>query len=99
MGKWFDGIVLSTPVEPLEIIVGKLAPYAVLGIVVCFTISGFFQIPFNGSLWVFGSGCILFLITYLAQGLLISVVTRSQQVAVIAIMSGLLPAQLSGFIF
>ncbi len=106
--EWENGsmeLLLSTPVEPLEIIVGKLAPYAVLGIVAVtfvYTISRlFFQIPFNGSLWVFGSGCILFLITYLAQGLLISVVTRSQQVAMqIAIMSGLLPAQLlSGFIF
>jgi len=44
---------------------------------------------------------VLFLVTYLAQGLLISVITRSQQVAVqMGMITGLLPAQLlSGFVF
>ncbi len=106
--EWENGsmeLLLSTPVEPIEIIVGKLAPYAVLGlsaVAFVYIISRtVFGIPFNGSLLVFGTGCILFLVTYLAQGLLISVLTRSQQIAMqIAIMSGLLPAQLlSGFIF
>lgn len=106
--EWENGsmeLLLSTPVEPLEIIVGKVAPYAVLGLsavafvyIVSRTV---FAIPFKGSLLVLSLGCILFLVTYLAQGILISVLTRSQQVAMqIAIMSGLLPAQLlSGFIF
>ncbi len=106
--EWENGsmeLLLSTPVEPLEIIVGKLAPYAVLGIgavtFVYLMSRTIFGMPFQGSLWVFGLGCILFLATYLSQGLLISVVTRKQQIAMqIAIMSGLLPAQLlSGFIF
>lgn len=106
--EWENGsmeLLLSTPIKPLEIIIGKLAPYAVLGTVgvtFVYVVSRlFFKVPFHGSIVVFGSGCILFLITYLSQGLLISVVTRSQQVAMqIAIMSGLLPAQLlSGFIF
>jgi len=106
--EWENGsmeLLLSTPVEPLEIIVGKIAPYAVLGMaavafvyVIARTVFG---IPFEGSLWVFGLGCVLFLAAYLAQGLLISVATRKQQLAMqIGIMSGLLPAQLlSGFIF
>lgn len=106
--EWENGsmeLLLSTPVEPLEIIVGKLAPYAVLCLAaVSFTyvISRIvFGIPFEGSLWVFGLGCLLFLAACLAQGLLISVVTRKQQIAMqVAMMSGLLPAQLlSGFIF
>ena len=106
--EWENGsmeLMLSTPVRPLEIIVGKLLPYGALGLIAVgfvYVISRIvFGIPFEGSLWVFGLGCILFLISYLAQGLLISVVTRSQQLAVqMAIMSGLLPAQLlSGFIF
>ena len=60
-----------------------------------------FGIPFRGNLLVFGLGCVLFLVTYLAQGLLISVLTRSQHVAMqFAMMTGLLPSQLlSGFIF
>ena len=106
--EWENGsmeLLLSTPAEPLEIIVGKLVPYAVLGIaaiVFVYLVSRtLFGIPFRGSLLVFGLGCILFLVTYLAQGLLISVITRSQHVAMqFAIMTGLLPAQLlSGFVF
>jgi len=106
--EWENGsmeLLLTTPVEPLEIIVGKLAPYAalcILAVIFIYIISRtVFALPFEGSLWVFGFGCILFLITHLAQGLLISVVTRKQQIAMqIGLMSGLLPAQLlSGFIF
>jgi ABC-2 type transport system permease protein len=106
--EWENGsmeLLLSTPIEPLEIIIGKLLPYAVLGFIAVlfiYVVSRIiFSIPFLGSLWVFGFGCALFLTCYLAQGLLISVLTRKQVLAMqIAIMSGLLPAQLlSGFIF
>lgn len=106
--EWENGsmeLLLSTPLKPLEIIVGKLTPYALLcllAVTMVYIISRtVFHIPFRGSLWILGLGTLLFLTTYLAQGLLISVLTRSQQVAIqIAIMSGMLPAQLlSGFIF
>jgi drug efflux transport system permease protein len=106
--EWENGsmeLLLTTPVEPIEIIVGKLAPYAFLGLAAVafiYLMSRFvFGIPFKGSLITYGAGCILFLATYLAQGLLISVTTRKQQIAMqIAMMSGLVPAQLlSGFIF
>jgi ABC-2 type transport system permease protein len=106
--EWENGsmeLLLTTPVEPIEIIVGKLSPYAVLGLLavsfVYIMSRVVFGIPFHGSLFIFGIGSLIFLVTYLAQGLLISVVTRSQQVAMqIAMMTGLLPAQLlSGFIF
>ena len=106
--EWEDGsmeLLLSTPVEPLEIIVGKLAPYAVLGITAVVFIyimsRTVFGVPFQGSLVTFGVGCMLFLATCLAQGLLISVLTRNQLIAMqFAIMTGLIPAQLlSGFIF
>jgi drug efflux transport system permease protein len=106
--EWENGsmeLLLTTPVEPIEIIVGKLSPYALLGLLAVtfvYVISRIvFGIPFEGSLWVFGLGCLIFLVTYLAQGLLISVATRSQQIAMqFAMLTGLLPAQLlSGFIF
>jgi ABC-2 type transport system permease protein len=106
--EWENGsmeLLLSTPVEPLEIIVGKLAPYGVLGIIavtfVYVIARTVFGIPFVGNLAVFGLGCLLFLVTYLAQGLLISVVTRKQTIAMqLAMMSGMLPSNLlSGFIF
>ncbi len=106
--EWENGsmeLLLSTPVRPLEIIMGKLAPYAVLGIIVqvfVYVIArAVFRVPFVGNLAVFGLGCVLFLGTYLAQGLLISVVTRKQQIAMqFAFLSGLLPSNLlSGFVF
>jgi len=106
--EWENGsmeLLLSTPAEPLEIIVGKLVPYAVLclgAVIFVYVVSRvIFGIPFRGSLFVFSLGCILFLITYLAQGLLISVLTRSQHVAMqFAMLTGLLPSQLlSGFVF
>ncbi len=106
--EWENGsmeLLLSTPVEPLEIIVGKLAPYGILGIIAVVFVyviaRTVFGVPFVGSLWVFGLGALLFLVTYLAQGLLISVVTRKQTIAMqFAMMSGMLPSNLlSGFIF
>ena len=106
--EWEDGsmeLLLSTPVEPLEIIVGKLTPYAGLGIMaVAFTYimsRTVFDVPFEGSLITFGAGSVLFLAACLAQGLLISVVMRNQLIAMqVAIITGLVPAQLlSGFIF
>lgn len=98
-------LLLSTPIKPIEIIVGKLTPYAFLGlfsVLFIYLVARLaFGVPFEGSHWVFGIGTILFLTAYLCQGLLISVVTRNQQVAMqLAMISGMLPVQLfSGFVF
>lgn len=98
-------LLMSTPVQPLEIIVGKLAPYGALGLIaiglIYFIARVFFGVPFIGSHIVFIIGVMLFLVAYLAQGLLISVITRNQLLALqFAVMTGLLPTQLlSGFIF
>lgn len=106
--EWENGsmeLLLSTPVQPVEIIVGKAAPYAGLGgVAVAFVYlvaRAAFGVPYAGSLWVFVLGCLLFLVTYLAQGLLISVVTRQQTLAMqLSMLTGMLPSNLlSGFIF
>jgi ABC-2 type transport system permease protein len=106
--EWENGsmeLLLSTPVQPLEIIIGKLTPYGVLGIIAVtfvYVIARVgFGVPFVGNIFVFGAGCLLFLVTYLAQGLLISVITRKQMVAMqFAMLTGFLPSQLlSGFVF
>lgn len=106
--EWENGsmeLLLLTPVEPFEIIVGKAAPYAALGaIAVAFVYviaRTVFGVPFVGHLWVFALGCALFLVTYLAQGLLISVVTRQQTIAMqFSMLTGMLPSNLlSGFVF
>ncbi|WP_413557115.1 ABC transporter permease [Bdellovibrio sp. HCB209] len=106
--EWENGsmeLLLGTPVKPIEIIIGKLLPYAVMGIVsilfVFMMSKSVFQVPFRGSFFLYMLSALIFLCTYLAQGLLISVVTRSQQLSMqFAMLSGLLPSMLlSGFIF
>ena len=106
--EWENGsmeLLLSTPVEPFEIIMGKAIPYAAMGalaIAFVYVVARFtFGVPFEGRLWVFALGCAVFLVTYQAQGLLISVLTRNQAVAMQAAMiSGMVPSNLlSGFVF
>ena len=106
--EWETGsmeLLLSTPVRPLEIILGKLAPYMglCLGAVALVYAAArlAFGVPFRGNHLVFLLACVLFLACTLAQGLLISVVTRQQQLAMqLSNITGLLPATLlSGFIF
>ncbi len=106
--EWENGsmeLLLSTPLHPLEIVLGKIAPYTILCMasfaLVYLTARLGFGVPFRGSHLLFGAGCLLFVSSYLAQGLLISVVIRSQQLSMqVAMVSGLLPSLLlSGFIF
>lgn len=98
-------LLLSTPVQPLEIILGKLLPYlglVTLAVLMIYFIARLqFGVPFRGSHGLYALGVFLFLTLCLAQGLLISVVTRQQVLAVqLAFISGLLPTMLlSGFIF
>lgn len=106
--EWETGsmeLLLSTPVRPAEIILGKLGPYLVLAlsaVVFVYLMARVgLGVPFRGSHAIFLLGCLLFLLPSLAQGLLISVVTRHQALAVqISLVAGLLPPMLlSGFIF
>jgi ABC-2 type transport system permease protein len=106
--EWESGsmeLLLSTPVQPLEIIIGKLTPYGILGLIAVLFVyviaRTVFGVPFVGNLAVFGLGCVLFITAYLAQGLWISVVTRKQLIAMqFSMMLGMLPSTLlSGFIF
>ncbi len=106
--EWERGsmeLLLSTPVHPLEIILGKLIPYAILGlssVVMVYVLARtVFGVPFVGNHLAFILGCLLFLMTCLTQGILISVVTKKQILAMqMAMIMGLLPSTLlSGFIF
>ncbi len=106
--EWENGsmeLLLSTPVRPWEIILGKLAPYLILGLIgavfIYLTARLGFGVPFRGSHLLYFLLCLLFLTASLAQGLLISVATRQQQLAMqLSIITGLLPSLLlSGFVF
>jgi ABC-2 type transport system permease protein len=97
--------LFCTPVGRLEIVIGKLLPYLVLGglavLLVLAAGAWVFDVPFRGDLWTLGLASVLFLIGMLGQGLVISVVTRNQMVATQAgVLSSMLPSMLlSGFLF
>ena len=97
--------LMATPVTILEILIGKVAPYFILGtisMVICLSAASFiFDVPFRGSLFALLIVSSLFLIAALGQGLLISSLVRDQFVASqAALMSAFLPAMmLSGFVF
>jgi ABC-2 type transport system permease protein len=97
--------LFATPVGRIEVIVGKLLPYVVLGMVQVLLVvtlgTILFDVPVRGSLLLLFGAALLFLIGMLGQGLFISVVTRNQQVATqIGVVTSMLPTiLLSGFLF
>jgi drug efflux transport system permease protein len=97
--------LISTPVTPLEIMLGKLAPYFVVGLfdaAVCVVLAIFwFQVPFRGTVVALFITSALFLIALLCLGFFISVVAKSQLAASqIALVATFMPAfLLSGFLF
>ena len=97
--------IMSTPISIFELLLGKLLPYFVLGMlsmVICVTITlTWFGIPFRGSFLVLSLTSAVYLFPALSIGLLISTLAKSQFVAAqAALIIGFLPAfLLSGFIF
>jgi ABC-2 type transport system permease protein len=97
--------LFATPVRRLEVILGKLLPYVVIGMVQVMLVvtvgAWLFGVPVVGSLWLLSGAAALFLMGMLGQGLFISVATRNQQVATqVGVVSAMLPTLLlSGFLF
>lgn len=98
-------ILLVSPVRPALMILSKAVPYLLLSLVNIATILGLsvwvLHVPVKGSLWLLFAESILFILTCLALGMLISVRVSSQQVALLISLVGmLLPTILfSGFLF
>lgn len=98
-------VLLVSPVKPLKIVIAKAIPYLLLSminIVSILLLSVFvLNVPINGSLALLIVVSILFTLTSLALGLLISSATDSQQTAMFISLIGLfLPTvMLSGFMF
>ena len=97
--------LISTPVTAMEIMLGKLAPYFVIGmfdVAVCaFLAIAWFHVPFRGSFVTLTLSSALFMIVVLALGFFISVLAKNQFAASqIALLITFLPAfLLSGFLF
>jgi ABC-2 type transport system permease protein len=106
--EWERGTMeqlISTPVKGSELVLGKLAPYFVIGLLdMCLAVlmgRFLFHVPLRGSLLLLFGMASLYLVGVLALGLLISILTRSQLLASqFAMVLTFLPAfLLSGFIF
>ncbi|SPF38405.1 ABC-2 type transporter [Candidatus Sulfotelmatobacter kueseliae] len=106
--EWERGTMeqlVSTPVTPLEIMLGKLFPYFVIGMFDVMLSAGialyWFRVPFRGSFGVLLLASALFMIVVLALGFFISVIAKNQFAASqIALLITFLPAfLLSGFLF
>jgi len=96
--------ILATPITPTEFILGKTVPFALIGIaeVIIVTAVGvaWFAIPIRGSLMLLFICTILYLLTTLGVGLLISTVSRTMQQAMMTTFFFFMPAiLLSGLMF
>jgi ABC-2 type transport system permease protein len=98
-------ILLVSPLKPIMVLIAKTIPYLVLSLInfiVILLLSVFLlKVEIKGSLLLIFSESVLFIITCLAFGLLISNMTRSQQTAMLISMMGMmLPTLLlTGFMF
>ncbi len=97
--------LLVSPLRPWQIVVGKVAPYLVIGFVsvigVIIEARLVFDVPLVGSLTLLLAEGLLFILVSLSLGILISARTSSQRVAMFGALVGtMLPTMLlSGFIF
>lgn len=97
--------LLVSPLRPVQIIVGKVAPYVVIGFVsvvgVLVVARLAFGVPVHGSVTLLLAEGLLYILVSLALGILISARTSSQRVAMmVAAVGTMLPTiMLSGFVF
>jgi ABC-2 type transport system permease protein len=96
--------LLARPVRPIEVMIGKIVPYFVIGclqMAVILVLSRvLFDIAVEGSLLLLGLGTALFILVNLAIGFTISTLARNQLQAMQASFFILLPSiLLSGFMF
>lgn len=96
--------LLATPVRPLEVMIGKLAPYVVVGllqaVVILVMAKVLFQVPMRGGWGALSVGLVLFIIGSLALGFLISTIAKTQLQAMQMSFFYMMPSiLLSGFMF
>ncbi len=97
--------IMVSPLRPLEMILGKTVPYVAISLAAAtmILVIGYFLfgVEIRGSILLLYAAILIVTLGALGQGLLISTVTDSQQVAfMISVFSSLLPSMLlSGFVF
>ncbi|PYU89450.1 MAG: ABC transporter permease [Acidobacteria bacterium] len=96
--------LMVSPIRPIELMLGKLLPFAVIGLVDVAVVTtaalAVFRVPFRGNALLLLGSAVLFLLTTLGAGLFISTVSQTQQQAVMSSFFFFMPAfMLSGFTF
>jgi ABC-2 type transport system permease protein len=106
--EWERGTMeqlISTPVKPSELVLGKLIPYFLIGIIdmaLSVVMAVFlFAVPLKGNFAIMAMISGIFLFGALGLGIVVSIITKSQLVASqVAMVATFLPAfLLSGFMF
>lgn len=96
--------LLAMPVSPVEIMLGKVLPYLLVGAVQVVVVLGaaklLFSVPFMGSLWLILAGVLIFVFSLVLLGYMISTVSDTQLQAMQLTFFFFLPSLLlSGFMF
>ncbi|MBW2038300.1 MAG: ABC transporter permease [Deltaproteobacteria bacterium] len=96
--------LIVTPLRPAELIAGKTLPFFLLGLInlaLIFVVGTlWFRIPFQGDVLLLAISAVLYLITALGIGILISTISRTQQQALMGVFFYFMPSVLlTGFVF
>lgn len=96
--------LMVTPIRPIELMIGKMLPFAVVGLMDMGIVTAgallIFDVPFRGSFAVLIGSVFLFLLTSLGVGLFISTISQTQQQAIMSAFLFATPTfMLSGFAF
>ncbi len=96
--------IIVSPLRPVELILGKTIPFALIGYMDVLLVTGvgvfWFDVPIRGSVFLLFLATSLYLLSSLGIGLFISTISRTQQQAMMTMFFFFVPAiLLSGFIF
>ena len=97
----FDQLLVS-PLQPLEILIGKIVPAIIIGLlegsIIVIAAIFFFDIPLTGSLWLLYGSMFIFICSIVGVGLFISALSMTQQQAILGGFVFMTPAVLlSGY--
>ena len=97
--------IIVSPIKPIELLIGKIAPFTILGIIfssiILLTMYLVFGIVVRGSIFLLFASTLVFIVSCLGLGLFISNISKTQQQAMmISIFAFMLPMiYFSGFAF
>lgn len=96
--------LMVSPLKPIELIIGKVVPFGIIALVqvLLITVIGnlWFEVPLRGSIPLLFISTLIYLLTALGCGLLISTICATQQEAMMSVFLFYFPATLlSGFAY